>query len=65
MQKRSKLSIFIFIFLLISVVFPLINMLLQIDFSNNNFQNLITSGAFREAMFNSLFVTSIATIKSV
>ena len=65
MQKRSKLSIFIFIFLLISVVFPLINMLLQIDFSNNSFQNLITSGAFREAMFNSLFVTSIATIISV
>ncbi len=65
MARRSKLNIFIFIFLLISVVFPLINMVLQIDFSNNSFQNLIISGAFKEAMFNSLFVTIIGTVISV
>ena len=65
MQKRSKISLFVFIFLAISVVFPLANMILRIDWSNNNFGNLITSNAFKEAMFNSLFVTVIATIISV
>ncbi len=65
MKKRSKLSIFIFLFIGISVLFPLINMLLQIDFSNGNFQKLVASTAFKNALSHSLFVTSIGTILSV
>ncbi len=65
MKKRSKLSIFIFLFLLVSVVFPIFNMLLKIDWSDDSFQKLITSTAFKNALFNSLFVTSIATVISV
>ena len=63
MKKFSKLSIIIFIFLLISVFYPLAVMLMRVEWSN--FNNLITSNAFKESLFNSLYVTIIATIISM
>ena len=63
MKKRSKLSIFIFLFLLILVFYPLLMMLIKVEWSS--FGELITSNAFKEALTNSLVVTSIATIISV
>ncbi len=65
MKKKNNLSIFIFIFLLITVVFPIINMLLKIDWKENSFQRLITSSSFQNSLSNSLYVTLIATIISV
>jgi len=63
MKKANKLSVFIFLFLLISVFYPLVQMLIRVDWSS--FGDLIYSNAFKESLFNSLFVTIIATIISV
>ena len=63
MKKRSKISIFIFLFLLVTVFYPLLEMLIRVEWST--FGNLITSKAFKESLSNSLYVTSIATIISV
>ena len=63
MKKRSKLSIFILMFLMVFVFYPLIMMLVRVRWSE--FGTLITSSSFKESLSNSLFVTSIATILSV
>ena len=63
MKNRSKLSILILIFLVISVFWPLVEMLRRVEWSS--FGTLISSVAFKESLFNSLFVTVIATILSV
>lgn len=64
MKKNfNSLSIFIFVFFLVSVFYPLVIMLAEVDW--NNFSDLITSVAFKESLFNSLFVTSISTIISI
>lgn len=63
MKKRSKLSILIFIFLVVSVFYPLMEMLIRVRWSE--FGDLVTSAAFREAFDNSLLVTSMSTIISV
>ena len=63
MKKRSKLSILILLFLIISVFYPLVEMLRRVDWSS--FGSLIGSVAFKESLFNSLFVTVIATVFSV
>lgn len=63
MKKKSKVSILILMFLLITVLYPLVIMLLKVEWSN--FGNLIASKAFKEALTNSLFVTSISTIISI
>lgn len=63
MKKRSKLSLVILLFLLISVFYPLLEMLIRVDWST--FGDLISSVAFKESFFNSLFVTCIATVVSV
>jgi len=63
MKKRSKLSILIFIFFVISVFYPLLEMLFRVSW--NEFGNLLSSNSFKEALSNSLFVTSIATIISI
>ena len=60
MKKFSKLSIIIFIFLLVSVFYPLAVMLSKVEWAN--FSDLVTSNAFRESLLNSLYVTVIATI---
>lgn len=63
MKKRSKLSIVILLFFIISIFYPLIQMLIRVDW--NTFPALINSKAFKESLFNSLLVTSIGTIISV
>lgn len=62
-KKFRSLSIFIFMFFLITVFYPLFIMLAEVEW--NNFSKLITSSTFKEALFNSLFVTIISTIISV
>lgn len=63
MKRRSKLSIIILLFLLVSVFYPLLEMLIRVRWST--FGNLITSNAFKESFSNSLNVSLIATIISV
>lgn len=63
MKKVGKLSIIIFLFLLVSVFYPLMLMLIRVDWSN--FNSLITSNAFKESLWNSLSVTIIATLISI
>ena len=63
MKKRSKLSIFIFLFLIISVFYPLLQMLIRVECQD--FGKLVTSNAFKEAFANSFVVTLISTIISV
>lgn len=61
--NKNKLSILILLFLLVTVFYPLLEMLLRVQWSN--FSTLIKSSAFQEAMQNSLFVTTISTILSI
>ena len=63
MKKRNKLSSFIFLFLLVSIFYPLLTMLLNVKW--DTFGELLTSMAFKTAFNNSLFVTTISTIISV
>jgi len=63
MKKRSKLSIFIFLFLIISVFYPLLQMLIRVRWQD--FGKLITSISFKEALTNSVIITLISTIISV
>ena len=63
MKKTSKLSIFILLFLIISVVYPLVLMLTKVEWSN--FGLLISSSAFKESLCNSLYITFISTVISV
>lgn len=63
MKKKNKVSILIFIFLLVTVVYPLLMMLIRVDWSS--FNSLITSNSFKEALSNSLFVTVVSTIISI
>lgn len=63
MKKINKLSILIFLFFLVSVFYPLLMMLIRVEWST--FIDLISSNSFKESLFNSLYVTSIATLISV
>lgn len=64
MKKNfNSLTIFIFLFFIVTVFYPLVIMLAKVEWSN--FSNLITSASFKEALGNSLFVTIISTIISV
>lgn len=63
MKKILNIKIIIFIFLIISVFYPLTEMLVRVEWSN--FGKLISSAAFKEAISNSLLVTTIATIISI
>ena len=63
MKRLSKINIFVFVFLLCFVFYPLLQMLIQIDWAD--FSVIIKSASFKEALSNSIFVTSIATIISI
>lgn len=63
MKKNNKLNILILGFLLISVFYPLTQMLLRVEWSE--FSKLIQSNAFKEALSNSLTVTIISTLLSI
>ena len=62
-KKFSSLNLFILIFFIVSVFYPLVIMLAEVEWQN--FSSLVTSDAFKESLFNSLFVTSISTIISI
>lgn len=63
MKKSNKLGILILIFFGIFVFYPLLQMLLIVDW--NDFNLLLNSEAFKEAISNSLYVSTIATLLSV
>ena len=63
MQKKSKFSILIICFLLISIFYPLLTMLLRVKWET--FPELLASNAFKSAFNNSLFITTISAIISV
>ena len=63
MKKVNKLSIFILLFLIVSLFFPLAQMLIRVEWSE--FTEILSSYAFAEALGNSLFVTIISTIISI
>ncbi len=63
MKKKSTFSILILLFLLVTIFYPLLTMLLRVEWET--FPELLSSNAFKEAFNNSLIVTSIATILSV
>lgn len=63
MKKNNKLKVLIFAFLLVSVFYPLVEMLVRVRWQD--FGKLLESSAFKEALTNSLIVTSIATIISI
>ena len=63
MQRKSKFSYLILLFLFVSVFYPLLIMLLRVEWST--FPDLLSSAAFKNAFNNSLLITSIATVISV
>lgn len=63
MRRKSKTKILIIIFLIITVLYPLIEMLVRVEWSD--FGKLVTSHNFLESLTNSLFVTTIATAISI
>lgn len=63
MKKNNKLNIFIIVFLLISVFYPVVTMLIKVDW--NDFVPLISSNSFKEALGNSFTITAISTAISV
>lgn len=63
MKKSNRLSLLIFLFLIIAIFYPLLVMLIKVEW--NTFPDLLASDAFKNAFNNSLLVTSIATILSV
>ena len=63
MKKISKSKLFIIIFLSIFVIYPLVEMLLRVNWSD--FSELVTSNNFSESLYNSFFVTLISTVISV
>ncbi len=63
MKKINGVKVFIFIFLLLSVIYPLFVMLLNVKWYD--FSELITSKSFIESIFNSLYTTFVSTIISI
>ncbi len=62
-MKRSRISILVLVFLMISVFYPLLEMLARVNW--NDFNGLVKSNAFKEALSNSFSVSFISTIISV
>lgn len=63
MKKKNKLSVIILLFFAIFVFYPLLKMLIMVEWSS--FSSLVTSMAFKESLSNSLSVTIVATIISI
>ena len=62
-KNNNSLKILISLFLIISIFYPLLQMLVKVNWSD--FSSLINSEAFKESFSNSIYVTLIATIISV
>jgi len=63
MIKKKYVNLFIFLFLIFSIVFPLTKMLMQVKW--DGFLALISSITFKTALINSLSITIISTILSL
>lgn len=63
MKKISKTKVLIIIFLILSVIYPLIEMLVRVEWKD--FGKLVTSQNFSESLVNSLWVTTVATVISI
>ena len=63
MKNKNKLSIVILLFFIITVFYPLLQMLVRVEWSS--FGTLISSSSFKESLSNSIYITLIATILSV
>ena len=63
MKKHNYLNYFIFIFLAISVFYPLSMMVSNVGWEN--FGKLVSSNVFKETLVNSVIVTSISTVISI
>ena len=63
MKKKNSLNVFIFIFLLITVFYPLVVMISRVEWSN--FTLLVSSQAFKTSFKNSIVVTTLSTIISI
>ncbi len=62
-MKKNKTTIFILLFLGIAILYPLVTMLVNVEW--NTFSELLKSNAFKTSLKNSLIVTSISTIISI
>lgn len=62
-MKKSKISIFIVLFLIFTIAYPIFIMLMNSDLSS--FKELVQTNSFKIAIKNSLFVTTISTVISV
>jgi len=64
-HKSFRISIYAFVglFLFVSVIFPIISVLVNVEWSN--FHDLIASELFKTSLHNSVVVTSIATVISL
>jgi len=64
-NKKFRLTIYIFVglFLLLSVVYPIFSVLINVEW--HNFKDLITSELFKESLHNSVIVSLIGTFISV
>ncbi len=62
-RTYKGLRLFIVVFLFVSVVFPLISLLLNIEFAD--FGKVLSSPQFSDMMFNSIVATGASTIISV
>ena len=63
MKRRNIIGVYIFIFLIVSIIYPICMMLINVSW--DNFIPLLSSEAFKSSLSNSVLVTSIATVISV
>ena len=62
-MKKNKTTIFVLLFLGITILYPLVTMLVNVKW--DTFSELLKSEMFKSSLSNSLIVTSIATIFSI
>ena len=62
-MKKNKTTIFILLFLGITIFYPLVTMLVNVKW--DTFSELLKSDMFKSSLSNSIIVTSIATIISI
>lgn len=62
-KKFNYISMFLFIFFFVSVIYPIFKVVSNIDFTT--LKSLVSATQFKEALINSLIVTSVATIISI
>ena len=56
-MKKNRTTIFILIFLIVTILYPLVTMLINVEW--NTFSELLKSEMFKSSLSNSILVTSI------